>query len=68
VHFCRFRQFVPDVDEVPTKMLKISLENIWKKLDSDDPVFKRFPFDPDKPVVPDRKRGMKGRFSPLSRA
>jgi site-specific DNA recombinase len=59
---------VPDVYEVRTKSLKISLESIWKKLDPDSPVFKRFPFDRDKPVVPGRERGMKGRSSPIPRS
>lgn len=63
--FCRFRQFVPDPDEVRTKLLKLSLESIWKKLDPHSPVFKRFPFDRNQPVVPGRKRGAKGRFSPI---
>ena len=57
----------PDVYDVRTKLLKISLEAIWKKLNPNSPVFKRFPFDRNKPVVPGRKRGMKGRFSPIPR-
>jgi len=58
---------VPDVYDVRTKLLKISLDGIWKKLDPNSPVFERFPFDRNKPVVPGRKRGMKGRFSPIPR-
>ena len=50
-------------DEDRTKLLKSALEVIWRKIDPSSAIFKRFPFVPDAPIVPIRRRGHKGRFS-----
>lgn len=57
-----------ELDEDRTKRLKRSLTCIWKELDPNDPVFKRFPFDPKQPLVLAPLRNKKGKFIPISRA
>jgi DNA invertase Pin-like site-specific DNA recombinase len=50
------------LDEDRTKSLKTALEVIWKKIDPDSPLFKRYPFDPNQPLVLLRRRGRGGKF------
>lgn len=40
-----------------TKLLKLALEKIWKKLDPESLMFQRYPFEPGAPVVPVLPRG-----------
>jgi hypothetical protein len=51
----------PQRYEVRTKQLKTALRRIWKKLKPSSHLFKRFPFEPEAPVVPPRRR-LNGRF------
>jgi hypothetical protein len=55
------------LDEDRTKTLKVALETIWKKIDPSSHIFKRFPFDPNAPVIPKPKRGRNGKFVPIPR-
>ena len=58
VHFCHLRQVLEqDRDEGRTKSLQTALETIWKKLDPNSKLFKRYPFEPGVPVVPVLPRG-----------
>jgi site-specific DNA recombinase len=56
-----------DLDEDRTKTLKIALKTIWQKLDPSSHIFKRFPLDPNAPVVPKPKRGRNGKFVSIPR-
>jgi hypothetical protein len=56
-----------DIDEDRTKTLKIALKTVWQKIDPSSHIFKRYPFDPNAPVVPKRKRSRNGRFVPIRR-
>jgi hypothetical protein len=47
-----------DSDEDRTSRLKSSLEGIWKKLDPESRVFKRYPFMEGAPVIPVLPRGI----------
>jgi site-specific DNA recombinase len=49
------------VDSDRTKALKLALERIWKKLDTDDSAYSRYPFA-DVPFPPRQKRS-RGRFT-----
>jgi hypothetical protein len=55
-----------DVYEDRTKLLKIGLERMWKKLDPLmlSVLLKRYPFDPNAPMTLQRKRLNGGRFLP----
>jgi hypothetical protein len=53
---------VPGVDEGRTRSLAIALAKIWKHLDPYSPIFNRYPFNKDAPIIPKRKRGKNGRF------
>jgi len=46
-----------DTDEGRTKSLKTALERIWKNLDPNSTIFKRYPFELGAPVVPVMPRG-----------
>jgi hypothetical protein len=47
-----------DTDKDRTKSLKTALEVIWKRIDPSSPIFKRFPFDPEAPIVSIQPRGI----------